>query len=261
MAWQRQPTPAACGAAYFVQTKHLTKEATMLGIVIPAHNEQQAISNCLAAALSAARNPRLQDEPVTVVVVLDSCCDDTGPIAAAHGVEVLRVDARNVGVARAMGAEWLLERGAHWLAFTDADTCVSADWLAEQLDLGADAVCGTVGVDDWTPHGENAALIHLHFNETYFDRDDHRHIHGANLGVSAAAYRRAGGFPKLACSEDVAFVEALQACGATIAWSARPRVTTSARCQARAVGGFADALLDAVAQRLAAATAMRPLAM
>jgi len=235
----------------------------MIGIVIPAHNEQHTIADCLAAALEAARNPRLLGEPVLLVVVLDSCCDDTRYIVEAHGVEVLHVDARNVGVARATGAEWLLAQGARWLAFTDADTCVSGDWLAEQLDLDADVVCGTVAVDDWTPHGENAGLIRLHFSETYFDRDGHRHIHGANLGVSADAYLRAGGFPRLACSEDVAFVGALQACGASIAWSARPRVTTSARCQARAVGGFADALLDAVAQRLAAAaaTGARPLAM
>lgn len=232
----------------------------MLGIVIPAHNEEHTIADCLQAALVASRNPRLRDEPVLLVVVLDSCCDDTGAIAAQHGVEVLRVDARNVGVARAMGAEWLLAQGARWLAFTDADTCVSADWLAEQLDLDADVVCGTVGVDDWTPHGENAALIRLHFAETYTDADGHCHIHGANLGVAAEAYRRAGGFQHLACSEDVALVEALKACGARIAWSARPRVTTSARCQARAVGGFADALLGAVAQRLAASGGLRPMA-
>ncbi|MCZ2495204.1 glycosyltransferase [Xylophilus sp. Kf1] len=230
----------------------------MLGIVIPAHNEEQTIADCLAAALAASLNPRLMGEPVSLVVVLDACCDDTQVIAAAHGVEILCVAARNVGVARALGAEWLLERGARWLAFTDADTCVSVDWLAEQLELDADVVCGTVGVDDWSAHEENAGIIRMHFAETYTDADGHRHIHGANLGVSAEAYRRAGGFPKLACSEDVGLVEALQACGATIAWSARPRVTTSARRQARATGGFADALIEAVTQRLSAAAALRP---
>lgn len=245
-------------AAYLRQITHLTKEANMLGIVIPAHNEERTIADCLSAALAASRNPRLQGEAVAVVVVLDSCCDDTQAICLAQGVDVLLVDVRNVGAARAAGADWLLERGARWLAFTDADTCVSTDWLAEQLDLEADVVCGTVAVDDWTPHEENAALIRLHFAETYTDQDGHRHIHGANLGVSADAYRRAGGFPRLACSEDVALVQALQACGASIAWSARPRVTTSARRQARAVGGFADALIGAVAQRLAAAAVLRP---
>ncbi|QHI97620.1 glycosyltransferase [Xylophilus rhododendri] len=227
----------------------------MLGIVIPAHNEQDCIEDCLVAARRAARHPALHGEEVEIVVVLDSCSDRTGLIATRQGVLPLHVRLRNVGAARAAGAELALARGARWLAFTDADSRVQEDWLAEQLALQADAVCGTVCVDDWTAHGEHAELLRHHFAETYFDREGHRHIHGANLGVSAAAYRLAGGFRHLACSEDVALVEALQACGAEIAWSARPRVVTSARRHARAVGGFADALLGAVAQRLAAATA------
>ncbi|HUD32119.1 MAG TPA: glycosyltransferase family 2 protein, partial [Variovorax sp.] len=77
-------------------------------------------------------------------------------------------------------------------------------------------------------------------------------IHGANLGVSAEAYERVGGFRPLACSEDVALVEALQASGARIAWSAAPRVTTSARADARARGGFGDTLLAVIAAGLAA---------
>jgi thymidine phosphorylase len=75
-------------------------------------------------------------------------------------------------------------------------------------------------------------------------------VHGANLGVSAEAYLRAGGFQALACSEDVALVEALKASGARIAWSAAPRVTTSARTNARARGGFGDTLLAVVAAAL-----------
>lgn len=54
----------------------------------------------------------------------------------------------------------------------------------------------------------------------------------------------------MACSEDVALVRSLEAVGAKIAWSARPRVTTSARRLARASGGFADALIHAVNWRL-----------
>lgn len=132
---------------------------------------------------------------------------------------------------------------------------MSPDWLAEQLALDADAVCGTVGGEDWTAHGEHAELLRWHFSQTYFDVDAHRHVHGANLGVSADAYLRAGGFRQLACSEDVDLVRALEASGAQIAWSARPRVTTSARRAARAVGGFADALIEALAMRLAATAA------
>jgi glycosyltransferase involved in cell wall biosynthesis len=223
----------------------------MLGIVIPAHNEQAVIAECLAAVKKAAQHPELHGETVEILVVLDHCTDLTLTHVTQAQVSSLEIEARNVGVARALGAQAMLARGARWLAFTDADTQVAPDWLIEQLALQADAVCGTVEVVDWSDHGTHAELLRWHFGQTYTDTDDHRHIHGANLGVSAAAYRAAGGFQHLACSEDVALVEALQASGARIAWSARPRVITSARRVARARGGFADALLNAVTQRLA----------
>lgn len=219
----------------------------MLGIVIPAHNEEALVGQALDAVLHAARHPALAGEPVEIVVVLDKCSDATGPVARSIGVRTLDVSAGNVGAARAAGAQWLLGKGARWLAFTDADTVVSPSWLVDQLALGADAVCGSVTVDDWSAHGDQAELLAQHFARTYFDVEGHRHIHGANLGVSAQAYQRAGGFAPLACSEDVALVRALEQSGARIAWSAKPRVVTSARREARAQGGFADALLNAVA--------------
>jgi hypothetical protein len=61
--------------------------------------------------------------------------------------------------------------------------------------------------------------------------------------VSAEAYHRVGGFEPLASREDVALVMALQAVGARIAWSAAPRVVTSARKAFRAPGGFGATLL------------------
>ena len=219
----------------------------MIGIVIPAHNEAQHIGANVHAAMQAAEHPDLDGEPVQVLVVLDSCDDATGTIAAQHGARTLSLDLRNVGAARAAGAELMLASGARWLAFTDADTIVSPDWLVAQLAQDADVVCGAIGVDDWTPHGVNGEFLRAHFARTYTDADGHRHIHGANLGVSAEAYLRAGGFPPLACSEDVALVHALQAIGARIAWSAAPRVSTSARVNARARGGFGDTLIAVVA--------------
>lgn len=223
----------------------------MLCIVIPAHNEEQLIAQAIEAARTAGRHPSLGGEATEVLVVLDSCTDASGIRAASAGARTLSIHARNVGVARAAGAQAALALGARWLAFTDADTLVSPTWLADQLALDADAVCGSIAVDDWSAHGPHADLLHAHFLETYFDRDDHRHVHGANLGVSAAAYLKAGGFKHLACSEDVELVRALESTGARVAWSAKPRVVTSARRDGRAHGGFADALLEAIAMRLA----------
>ncbi|MFM0740599.1 glycosyltransferase [Paraburkholderia xenovorans] len=213
----------------------------MIGVIVPAHNEEALLAPCLAALIEASRHADLAGEAVRIVVVLDACTDFSGAIARAYGVETLASKARNVGIARAMGADILLADGARWLAFTDADSRVSPTWLVAQLSLDSDAVCGSIAVDewDWTAHPHS---VREYFRKTYVDADGHRHIHGANLGVSAEAYRRAGGFPPLTCSEDVALVDRLIASGARIAWSAAPRVITSARAAVRARGGFGDTL-------------------
>lgn len=226
----------------------------VIGIVVPAHNEAGSIGDCLDALARAAASPSLKGEACTIVVVLDDCSDDTDAIALSKRVQILTLCARNVGAARAVGAEYCLAVGARWLAFTDADTVVSDNWIAAQLALCADAVCGTIGVGDWGDYGEP---MRKHFEVTYTDADGHRHIHGANLGVSAEAYRRSGGFSPLPSSEDVALVDSLMACGASIAWSAVPRVATSARKDFRAPGGFGATLatlirVDAAARKLVA---------
>ncbi|NIE63346.1 glycosyltransferase [Burkholderia sp. Ax-1719] len=211
----------------------------MIGVIIPAHNEADLLASCLAAACATRDAVGLRGEPVNIVVVLDGCTDESEAIVSGFEVTSLHVDVRNVGVARRAGAERLIAQGARWLAFTDADSRVENDWLVAQLALGVDAVCGSVQVDDW----EGApGQLRERWRARYRDADGHRHVHGANLGVSTHAYLRAGGFPPLACGEDVALVDLLRVVGATIAWSAAPRVRTSARMQARVRGGFADTL-------------------
>ena len=211
----------------------------MLGIIVPAYVEEERIEACIQSLFKAAAHPALGGEAVQAIVVLDACKDRTGPLARSLGAHTIEVTARNVGVARQAGARVALASGARWLAFTDADSVVAPDWLAAQLALGADAVCGTVAVDDWGAYGER---MHRHFELTYTDADGHGHIHGANLGVSAEAYATAGGFIGLETGEDVALVAALQACGAKIAWSRAPRVVTSVRTNYKAPGGFGATL-------------------
>lgn len=214
----------------------------MIGVVIPAHDEAAHIAAAVAAARHAAAHPLLGGEAVEILVVADACHDDTAAQAAACGASTLVLAARNVGVARHAGAQQLLAAGARWLAFTDADSTVADDWLAAQLALRCEAVCGCVWVADWQAHGERAALLAQAFATQYRPVDGHRHIHGANLGLSAQAYRSAGGFPPVATSEDVALVRALEAAGIAVAYSALPRVWTSARTDHRAPLGFGDAL-------------------
>ncbi len=215
----------------------------MIGIVVPAHNEEQYLRYCLDAISVAACHAGLHGERVGVVIVLDDCQDLSASIVADYPFDVMSTQARNVGIARAIGASHMIACGARWLAFTDADTVVSPSWLVNQLALGKELVCGSVEVRDWSMHGEHSRLLQQQFDQHYVDADDHRHIHGANLGVSTRAYLSVGGFEALKCSEDVALVQALIAQDVDVAWSASPRVYTSARANARARGGFGDNLL------------------
>lgn len=211
----------------------------MIAVIVPAHNEEAHIADCLNSLIHAAGHADLAGEHVEIIVVLDACNDATGARARSLGARTIEVAARNVGMARRAGSAMALSAGARWLAFTDADSVVAPAWLAAQLALRADAVCGTVAVEDWGGYGER---MRRHFELTYTDEDGHSHIHGANLGVSARAYAAAGGFTGLETGEDVAFVEALKHSGARIAWSRLPRVVTSVRAGYKAPDGFGATL-------------------
>jgi glycosyltransferase involved in cell wall biosynthesis len=211
----------------------------LITAIVPAHNEEILIGDCVRSLVEAANCPGLGGEPVAVLVVLDACTDGTEAIARRAGACTITLNARNVGAARALGAQWAIAREARWLAFTDADTVVAPNWISAQLNLASDAVCGTVAVRDWGSYGQR---MQRHYEATYNDTDGHSHIHGANLGVSTQAYLAASGFQNLASSEDVALVTALKRMGASLAWSASPRVFTSARRAFKAPLGFGATL-------------------
>jgi len=211
----------------------------MIGVVVPAHDEEALIGDCLRALLQCARDPALDGEEVAIVVVLDRCTDRTAQIAAKAGVTCLQLTAGNVGMARAAGFRMALAMGARWIATTDADSTVPANWLSAQLAHACDAFCGVISVADWHEYDH---AVREAFVATECMLDDHSHVHGANLGISAQAYALSGGFLPLRAHEDVAMVHTLERCGVTIARRPTPQVVTSARKHARAVGGFSDYL-------------------
>lgn len=211
----------------------------MIAVLIPAHDEEGLIGACLRSVAQAAHCAGLRGEPVQVFVALDRCSDGTAAIVAAHGAQAIVLQSGNVGSARAAAAEAALAAGARWLACTDADSVVPANWLSAQLDCASDAFCGIVTVGDWDDY--DSALRDA-YRAGECRHDDHPHVHGANLGLSADLYRRCGGFLPLAAHEDVALVEAMVRVQARIARRAQPVVVTSARRMARARGGFSDYL-------------------
>jgi hypothetical protein len=222
-----------------------------IGVAVPAHNEEERLPACLAALRRATLRPGLP--PARIVVVADACTDRTLVVARAAGVEVLEVTVRNAGAARAAGLDLIVATTALplqdlWLATTDADSRVPADWLvghAKWRADGWDAVAGTVVVDDWTPEQSPTAALFARQYGAY--RDDHPHVHGANLGMSGTAYGKVGGIPRLALAEDHALVAALTRCGLSVARAGGLPVTTSGRRDPRARSGF-GALLLAMAE-------------
>jgi hypothetical protein len=184
--------------------------------------------------------------------VSDSSQDRTSAIAEkileGSGI-VVRTEMGAVGAARALAAEIALQRCIGplkrcWLANTDADCEVPVDWLVDQLaiaDRGFAAVAGIIDVDSFVEHKMGVKEL---FRLTYLINSDgsHPHVHGANLGVRADAYLRAGGWMSLETAEDHDLWDRLRSCGHRHLSDAGLQVITSGRRTGRAPSGFADAL-------------------
>jgi glycosyltransferase involved in cell wall biosynthesis len=215
-------------------------------VVIPARNERAKLPACLRAVLTAALCAPI---PVAIVVVLDDCDDGSCELAGRYGPDVhfVSVDVHNVGAARAVGFGYARSLFGHdtqcWYATTDADSRVDPGWLVDQLGAGADMVLGVVRVSDWN----HPAEVVDRYEQAYeagppYQNGRHEHIHGANMGFSARAYWRVGGFSTLASGEDVDLVERFVAAGYCIRQDTELSVITSARAEARAPHGFAHYL-------------------
>ncbi|MBT2547137.1 glycosyltransferase family 2 protein [Arthrobacter sp. ISL-65] len=245
-------------------------------VVMPVHDEEHHLGPALAA-LRAAADALMGQRPSTAVgitVVLDHCTDRSPAIAARFagstaglniGVRVLHRRFRNAGASRAAGVAAALgnretghlqdaghlESPGHldstgylestWLANTDADSRVPADWLVRQLkfaDAGWDVVLGSVEPDS---AGMDPELLRS-WRLRHPPEERHGHVYGANLGVRASAYRQAGGFSPLRSSEDSALVEQLRGSGFAVMATDSTRVLTSGRTVARAPLGFGASL-------------------
>ena len=91
---------------------------------------------------------------VLTVVVLDACTHRSADVAEGFGpaVQVLSIDAHNVGAARAAGFNRArtvrpdANVARTWYATTDADSRVDPDWLVRQMVADVDMVLGVVRI-------------------------------------------------------------------------------------------------------------------
>ena len=218
-----------------------------VGVVIPAHDEEDLLPSCLAAVRLAAAP--LAGLPVHVVVVADACTDQTARLARAGGAAVLDIGARNVGAARAAGVAEVLRRTgpldpASRLAGHDGRGHAGPALLA---DPAAPLRRGWLGRGRGHDHGDRLAAVPGRAAAAVpaalrTAGPTHPHVHGANLGFSAAAYLAAGGFGPARTAEDHALVNALTAAGRRVLRTTTVSVVTSARRRARAPHGFSHLL-------------------
>lgn len=237
----------------------------IIGVVIPAYNEEEYLKACLDSIniaieqisiyqtsiqtnkITIESNSKNLDQhiddfniEVKVLVVLDTCDDDSLSIVKRSTADYLECEVNSVGITRDLGVRQLIRQGADWIACTDADSTVDALWFVEQMrSQPTDVICGVVDVDCWDTLSEKTKY---EYTSKYQDCMNHSHIHGANLSFSAAAYIASGGFPPIPCHEDVKLVEKMQAMNLNMIWSNQVRVTTSSRLDARAPEGFAHFL-------------------
>lgn len=208
-----------------------------LAVLIPAHNEEELLPQCLHSVERARRRLPV-DVTSDLIVVADDSSDATYAIArrtvGKRGCAA-RVQARCVGSAREFAARIALGRfegsaSTCWLANTDADCEVPENWLLQHLEyarMGWNAVAGIVDEDYFAEH---AKRVEQCFRDMYVIHPDgtHPHIHGAKLGVCADMYLAAGGWSALQTAEDHHLWNRLRHRGATLLSDAGLMVFTSA---------------------------------
>lgn len=216
-----------------------------LVVAVPAKNEETLLPECLGSVFASVRALQAirPDIRVSVVVALDHCTDGSEVVARERGALTVQVDGAGVGAARDSAIHRGLDHlgvrddSTTWVACTDADSRVPRNWLVRQVmwaERDIDLVVGTV-----EPFDTEDAVALVAWQERHLLAEDHRHVHGANLGVRAARWREVRGFGPLTLHEDVAFVARVR--DLTQRWVATDttRVRTSGRSTSRVDGGFA----------------------
>jgi len=248
-----------------------------VAIALPARDEAEQLPACLHAIDRAAAR---HDGPVWVVVLANQCTDETVTLLRSsrprharlrwHAVSLLP-GARHAGWARRLAfdaAAALLAHPHDVLASTDADTCVSPDWIVRtiaHLDAGCDAVAGRALTrrEDRMALGAAAArrlnLLGRYYTALDWLRADRvpdaadpwpRHFYegGASIALTLDLYRRIGGAPTPPLAEDRALFDAVRGAGGRVRHPLDVRVFTSSRTEGRAPGGMADTFARWIAQ-------------
>jgi cellulose synthase/poly-beta-1,6-N-acetylglucosamine synthase-like glycosyltransferase len=110
-----------------------------VSVVIPAHNEQEFITRCIASV----RETGWPVERLDIVVVDNGSTDDTASLAARAGGRVVRYDGGTIGAVRNAG---LRAARGDYVAYVDGDCTVATTWLRYAMEhFQANDRIGAVG--------------------------------------------------------------------------------------------------------------------
>jgi glycosyltransferase involved in cell wall biosynthesis len=210
-------------------TEHVG-ECAQFFVVVPAYNEESYILDCLLGLANQS------DTEFEILIVdnasSDSTCRRVAEFAAAHQNLSIHLDIeseKGTGSAIDTGFHNAIERGAVFIARTDADSVPHADWVktlkkalvGDQLEFVAGRV--EPRTDDINLSRKDRVLLpffrflvenygKLHrrgrqFKYPYFL------VVGANLAITSDLYLRSGGFPRVSLEEhsnDIVLGEAVR---------------------------------------------------
>ncbi|WP_448145963.1 glycosyltransferase [Labrys miyagiensis] len=248
-------------------------------IAIPACNEQERITPCLAAiALQRDwQGRRVSPKAYRVLVFANNCVDATAQQAREAGqrmnlsidvLEATTTPLKAAGLARRRVMDEAADRleaeglSGGVILTTDADSTVSPTWVAANLaefEAGADCVAGYIDADPLEFVGLGMAFQGRGFLEEHYHAlvseifalldprphdpwPNHQVSSGASLGITLAMYRKIGGLPAHASGEDAALALVVECAEGKVRHAMSVCVSTSCRLDGRAMGGAADTM-------------------
>lgn len=181
-----------------------------VAVIIPAHNEADVLEPVLRSVLAQG--------PDELLVVADSCTDQTVDVARRVGAPVVAVRTRNVAANRNFGAR---QTRSDILVFLDADSVPGPGYLdAVRTAVAAGADYGAAALTPGTPHPISrwrCGAMNLISRLTGW-------FYGTNTFCTRAAFARVRGYDEaIGWGEDTDLTIRLRCC-------ARPRFLRQVTC-------------------------------
>ena len=192
----------------------------MLSFIVPAHNEERWIGQCLHSIRATMASVA---EPYEVIVVDDASTDSTHQIAQQMGVRTLQVAHRKISAVRNAGAH---AASGEIFFFVDADTQVNERAVRGALCALREGAAGggcLIDLDGPTPvWGRIILFLAVPMARLI------QWAGGCFQFCTREAFNTTGGFSEnLYAGEDIAFCQALKKAGRFVVL--KPRVITSGR--------------------------------